>query len=142
MITVRHLKKVFQTQSEELTVLSDVNCEIRKGEVISIIGPSGTGKSTFLRCLNRLEEATAGHIEIDGVDILDRRVDASLLRRKMGMVFQNFNVFPHMTVLENITLGPTLEKKVPKEEAEAEALKLLEKYRFLAGQQLLHPVYH
>ena len=126
MITVRHLKKVFKDSSKELTVLSDVNCEIRKGEVISIIGPSGTGKSTFLRCLNRLEEATAGHIEIDGVDILDRKVDASLLRRKMGMVFQNFNLFDHLTILDNITLCPRTLLGQSKADAEKRGMELLE----------------
>ncbi len=126
MITVRHLKKVFRTQSEELTVLSDVNCEIRKGEVISIIGPSGTGKSTFLRCLNRLEEATAGQIEIDGTDILDRRTDVSLLRRRMGMVFQNFNLFGHLTILDNITLCPMTLLGQSRADAEKRGMELLE----------------
>ena len=126
MITVRHLKKVFQTQSEELTVLSDVNCEIRKGEVISIIGPSGTGKSTFLRCLNRLEEATAGQIEIDGTNILDRRTDVSLLRRKMGMVFQNFNLFEHLTILDNVTLCPMTLLGQSRADAEKHGMELLE----------------
>ena len=126
MITVRHLKKVFKDQSKELTVLSDVNCEISKGEVISIIGPSGTGKSTFLRCLNRLEEATSGQIEIDGVDILDRKTDASMLRRKMGMVFQNFNLFEHLTILDNITLCPRNLLGQSKADAEKRGMELLE----------------
>ena len=126
MITVRHLKKVFKDQSKELTVLSDVNCEIRKGEVISIIGPSGTGKSTFLRCLNRLEEATAGQIEIDGIDILDRRTDVSMLRRKMGMVFQNFNLFEHLTILDNVTLCPMTLLGQSQADAEKRGMELLE----------------
>lgn len=126
MITVRHLKKVFKDQSKELTVLSDVNCEIRKGEVISIIGPSGTGKSTFLRCLNRLEEPTGGQIEIDGTDILDRKADVSMLRRKMGMVFQNFNLFEHLTILDNITLCPMTVLGQSRSDAEKRAMELLE----------------
>ena len=111
----------------KLQVLKGINISIKSGEVISVIGPSGGGKSTFLRCLNLLETPTSGKVFFEGVDITDKKIDVCEHRRKMGMVFQNFNVFPHMTVLENITLGPTLEKKVPKEEAEAEALKLLEK---------------
>lgn len=126
MITVRHLKKVFKDQSKELTVLSDVNCEIKKGEVISIIGPSGTGKSTFLRCLNRLEEPTGGQIEIDGTDILDRKADVSMLRRKMGMVFQNFNLFEHLTILDNITLCPMTVLGQSRSDAEKRAMELLE----------------
>lgn len=126
MITVRHLEKVFRDQSKELTVLSDVNCEIKKGEVISIIGPSGTGKSTFLRCLNRLEEPTGGQIEIDGTDILDRKADVSMLRRKMGMVFQNFNLFEHLTILDNITLCPMTVLGQSRSDAEKRAMELLE----------------
>lgn len=126
MITVRHLKKVFKDESKELTVLSDVNCEIKKGEVISIIGPSGTGKSTFLRCLNRLEDPTGGQIEIDGADILDRKADVCMLRRKMGMVFQNFNLFEHLTILDNITLCPMTLLGQSKSDAEKRGLELLE----------------
>ena len=99
MIKVRHLKKVFRTpDGQGLTVLKDINCDIEKGEVVSIIGPSGTGKSTLLRCLNRLEEPTSGIIEVDGVDILNRKTDISLVRRRMGMVFQNFNLFDNLTI--------------------------------------------
>ena len=109
MIKVRHLKKVFRTPGGgELTVLRDINCDIEKGEVVSIIGPSGTGKSTLLRCLNRLEEPTSGVIEVDGTDILDRRTDINLIRRKMGMVFQNFNLFEHLAILDNLTLCPVM----------------------------------
>ena len=127
MIKVRHLKKVFRAPGgEELTVLRDINCDIEKGEVISIIGPSGTGKSTLLRCLNRLEEPTSGVIEVDGTDILDRKTDISLMRRRMGMVFQNFNLFEHLTILDNLTLCPMTLLGRSREEAEKKGLELLE----------------
>ena len=121
MIRVEHLSKKYGT----LEVLKDVNAEIAKGEVISIIGPSGTGKSTFLRCLNLLDQPSGGKIEIDGSDILAKGADAPALRRKMGMVFQSFNLFAHLSVLENLTLGPVklLNKSVA--EAEARAMELL-----------------
>jgi polar amino acid transport system ATP-binding protein len=102
MIRTEHLEKQFN----RIPVLNDINVEIRKGEVISIIGPSGTGKSTFLRCLNLLETPTGGKIFIDGVDLLDKKTDVPAMRRKMGMVFQSFNLFQHLTVLENLTIGP------------------------------------
>ena len=128
MIKVRHLKKVFTTPSgQELTVLSDINCDIRRGEVISVIGPSGTGKSTFLRCLNRLEEPTSGMIEVDGTDILNRKTDISLVRRRMGMVFQNFNLFEHLTILDNVTMCPIILLGKSREEAEFQGMALLEK---------------
>ncbi|MGE5496722.1 MAG: ATP-binding cassette domain-containing protein, partial [Syntrophothermus sp.] len=101
MIKVEHLSKKF----DALTVLKDINTEIHQGEVISIIGPSGTGKSTFLRCLNLLEIPSGGKIYIDGEDILDKNTDVPKLRRKMGMVFQSFNLFSHLTVMENLTIG-------------------------------------
>ncbi|MBR5935675.1 MAG: amino acid ABC transporter ATP-binding protein [Bacteroidaceae bacterium] len=126
MIKVRHLKKVFKTPGgDELAVLKDINCDIEKGEVISIIGPSGTGKSTFLRCLNRLEEPTSGVIEVDGMDILDRKTDISLVRRRMGMVFQNFNLFEHLTILDNVTLCPMTLLGKSREEAEQKGMELL-----------------
>ena len=109
----------------KLEVLRGVSTSIHKGEVVSIIGPSGGGKSTFLRCLNRLEEPTSGQIFFKGQDITDKKLDIARFRRQIGMVFQNFNVFPHLTVLENITLAPTLELKIPREESEAEAMALL-----------------
>ena len=109
----------------KLEVLRGVSTSIHKGEVVSIIGPSGGGKSTFLRCLNRMEEPTSGQIFFKGQDITDKKLDIARFRRQIGMVFQNFNVFPHLTVLENITLAPTLELKIPREEAEAEAMALL-----------------
>ena len=109
----------------KLQVLKGINTSIRRGEVVSIIGPSGGGKSTFLRCLNLLEEPTAGKVYFKGQDITDKKLKISDYRQQIGMVFQNFNVFPNMTVLENITLAPMLEKKVPKAKAEEEAMALL-----------------
>ena len=109
----------------KLEVLKGISTSIRRGEVVSIIGPSGGGKSTFLRCLNLLEEPTAGKVYYNEQDITDKKLNIAEYRQKIGMVFQNFNVFPNMTVLENITLAPILEKKIPKAEAEAEALSLL-----------------
>lgn len=127
MIKVRNLKKVFRTpDGEELTVLRDINCDIEKGEVISIIGPSGTGKSTLLRCLNRLEEPTSGVIEVDGTDILDRRTDINLIRRRMGMVFQNFNLFEHLTILDNLTLCPMMLLGKSRADAQKAGMELLD----------------
>ena len=121
MITVKHLQKSFA----DTKVLSDVSIEISKGEVISIIGPSGTGKSTFLRCLNLLERPDAGEIIVDGVNIIDPKADVPKLRMKMGMVFQQFNLFPHLTVLENIILAPCSLLKRSKNEAKEKAMELL-----------------
>lgn len=121
MIKVEHLEKKFGN----LTVLKDVSVEISKGEVISIIGPSGTGKSTFLRCLNLLEAPTGGKIFIDEVDILDSETDVPKMRQKMGMVFQSFNLFNHLTVLENLTIGPIKLLGKEKKEAEEKAMELL-----------------
>ena len=109
----------------KLQVLKGINEEIKKGEVVSIIGPSGSGKSTFLRCLNLLEQPTGGKIYFEGVDITDPNVDINLHRQKMGMVFQQFNVFPNMSVKENITMAPVLLKKKTQEEADAMAEDLL-----------------
>ena len=123
MIKVTNLHKYFG----ELHVLKGINEEIHKGEVVSIIGPSGSGKSTFLRCLNLLEKPEEGQILFEGVDITAKGVDIDKHRQKMGMVFQHFNVFPHKSVLENITLAPIVVKKMPKDEAEAMAMELLAK---------------
>ena len=109
----------------ELEVLKGVSEKIYKGEVVSIIGPSGGGKSTFLRCLNLLEKPTAGKVIFEGVNIADEKINIDEHRQKIGMVFQQFNVFPHMTVMQNITITPMTEKKMPKEEAEAMAMDLL-----------------
>ena len=123
MINVENLSKNFGN----LKVLKNISTTINKGEVISIIGPSGSGKSTFLRCINKLEEPTEGHIYIDGMDLMDKNTDINKIRERVGMVFQHFNLFPNMTVLENLTLSPTMVKKESKEEAEKYALYLLEK---------------
>ncbi len=121
MIRVENLHKHFG----KLHVLKGITEEIHKGEVVSIIGPSGSGKSTFLRCLNLLEMPEEGVIEFEGVRINAKGVDVDLHRQKMGMVFQLFNVFPHLSVLDNITLAPTLVKKVTKEQAKEQAMALL-----------------
>ena len=121
MIRVENLSKNFQG----LSVLKDVNVTINKGDVVCVIGPSGSGKSTFLRCLNMLEKPSSGKIIFDGVDLADPKTNLNLHRQKMGMVFQQFNLFPNMTVLENLTCAPMMLKKVPKAEAEAKAMELL-----------------
>lgn len=123
MINVENLSKNFG----DLKVLKNISTTVNKGEVISIIGPSGSGKSTFLRCINKLEEPTKGHIYIDGMDLMDKNTDINKIRERVGMVFQHFNLFPNMTVLENLTLSPTMVKKESKEEAEKYALYLLKK---------------
>ena len=128
MISIKHLSKTFTNpDGTQITVLKDVNCEIEKGEVISIIGPSGTGKSTLLRAINMLEPPTSGEIWVDGENIMAKGYHLDKLRQKMGMVFQNFNLFDHLTVLENITYAPTRLLKVSEEEAKKEALELLNK---------------
>ncbi len=121
LIETKNLRKNFG----QLEVLKGVSEKIYPGEVVSILGPSGSGKSTFLRCLNLLEVPTSGQVIFEGVDITDKKVNLDKHRQKMGMVFQHFNVFPHLSVLENITITPILEKKVSKEEAEAKAAELL-----------------
>jgi len=110
-----------------LHVLKGIDTHIKKGEVVVVIGPSGSGKSTFLRCLNLLEQPTGGEIIFEGVSITDPKNDVNVQRQKMGMVFQQFNLFPHMNVTDNVTLGPVKVKKIPKDEAEALAKKLLER---------------
>ena len=127
IIKVENLCKGFG----ELKVLRNINQHVNMGEVVSIIGPSGSGKSTFLRCLNLLEVPDSGKITFEWVEITDKKIDIDKHRQKMGMVFQHFNVFPNMTVLENITLAPVLEKKVPKEQAQEEAEELLKKVGLL-----------
>ena len=123
MINITNLYKNFG----DLEVLKNISTEIKKGEIISIIGPSGSGKSTFLRCINKLEEPSSGHIYIDGMDLMDKNTDINKVRERVGMVFQHFNLFPNMTVLDNLTLSPIMVKKESKEEAEKYALSLLEK---------------
>ena len=123
VIQVRDLKKDFG----RLSVLKGIDVDIRKGDVVCVIGASGSGKSTFLRCLNLLEMPSGGSIEFDGIDLTGAKVDLDLHRQKMGMVFQQFNLFPHLTVLENLTLAPVLLKKMNKPEAEKKAMELLER---------------
>ena len=125
LISVKNLSKHFN--GGEVRALEDINADIHKGEVVVVIGPSGSGKSTFLRCLNLLETPTDGSILFNGVDITDRKVNINVHRQKMGMVFQHFNLFPHMTILENMTLAPTHLLKKSKEEAEAKAMQLLQR---------------
>ena len=123
LIKVRNLEKKFNG----VTALKSVNADIKKGEVVVMIGPSGSGKSTFLRCMNLLEIPTSGTITFNGVAITDKNVDINVHRQKMGMVFQHFNLFPHMTILKNMTLAPMKLQKKSEEEANAEAMKLLER---------------
>ncbi|MBR4186376.1 MAG: amino acid ABC transporter ATP-binding protein, partial [Clostridia bacterium] len=123
MINVKNLQKSFGG----VEVLKGINTEIDKGDVICVIGPSGSGKSTFLRCLNMLERPTGGQIIFEGDDLTDKKIDLDLHRQKMGMVFQQFNLFPHMTVMKNLTVAPMMLKKVPEEQAKAKALELLGK---------------
>lgn len=122
ILKVENLKKVFDNT---LTVLDGVSATINRGEVISIIGPSGTGKSTFLRCLNQLETLTAGNITMDGFDLSKKKADVTALRRRMGMVFQSFNLFEHLTVLENLCVGPMKIKGISREKAEIRGMQLL-----------------
>lgn len=123
LIQVRNLGKSFG----ELKVLQGITVDIHQGDVVCVIGPSGSGKSTFLRCLNRLEEATEGSIFFDGVDIVDPKTDIDKHRQKMGMVFQQFNLFPHMTILKNMILAPVKLQGADQAQAEQEAIKLLER---------------
>lgn len=123
LIQVKNLQKSFGSN----TVLDGVTVDIYKGDVVCVIGASGSGKSTFLRCLNLLEEPTGGQILFEGTDITDKKTDINKHRQKMGMVFQQFNLFPHMTILENLTLAPMKLQGKKREETEAEAMKLLER---------------
>lgn len=127
MISVKNLYKRFG----DLEVLKDVSCEIGKGEVVTVIGPSGSGKSTMLRCINMLEVPTSGEIFIEGEKVNKKDADINKIRQRMGMVFQHFNLFPHLNVMDNITIAPTKVKNVDKKQAEAEGIKLLEKVGLL-----------
>lgn len=127
MIKIKNLHKNFG----DLEVLKDISTTISKGEIVSIIGPSGSGKSTFLRCINKLEEPTSGHIFIDDFDLMDKKTDINHIRERVGMVFQHFNLFPHMTILENLTLAPVDVKGDTKEEVEKYSMYLLEKVGLL-----------
>lgn len=123
LIQVNELRKAYGKQE----VLKGITTEIQTGEVVCVIGPSGSGKSTFLRCLNRLEEPTSGQILFEGVDLCDKKTDIDRVRQRMGMVFQQFNLFPHMNILKNLTIGPIELQKRSREEAEAYAMELLRK---------------
>ncbi len=133
-ITVKNLKKNFG----QLEVLKKISLEVAEGEVVCLIGPSGSGKSTFLRCLNRLESMTAGEVIVDGHPISDSNVNINKVRENIGMVFQHFNLFPHLTVQENITLAPVELKKMDKESAAKKAIELLERVG-LADKAKVHP---
>lgn len=134
MIKVENLTKKF----DRLTVLDGISETIEKGEKIVIIGPSGGGKSTFLRCLNLLETPTSGKIIFEGTDITDKKTDINKIRQKMGMVFQHFNLFPHKTVLQNLTLAPVMLKVLKEDEAEEKAYSLLKRIG-LAEKALVYP---
>ena len=123
MIKVKNLQKDFK----HTQVLKGITTEIHKGDVLCVIGPSGSGKSTFLRCLNLLEKPTGGSIVFDGTELTDKNTNLDLHRQKMGMVFQQFNLFPHMTVLKNLTCAPVMLKKMTPAQAEAKAMELLER---------------
>ena len=123
LIHVNNLCKSFSGKS----VLNNITADIKKGDVVCIIGPSGSGKSTFLRCLNRLEEASSGQIFFEGIDICDKSADIDLHRQRMGMVFQQFNLFPHMTIIKNLTVAPVKLQGKTEEEANAYAMELLER---------------
>ena len=123
MINVEHLYKSFGKNE----VLKDISIDIKQGEVVSVIGPSGSGKSTFLRCINLLETPTEGKISVAGVDLTDKKTNVTKAREKIGMVFQHFHLFPHLTVLENLTYAPLKVKRISKAEAEEKALALLER---------------
>ncbi len=126
MIKAKNVYKTFYAP-HEIPALVDVTADIKAGEVVVVIGPSGSGKSTFLRCLNRLEHATSGHIFIDGTDILAQKTDINKIRAEVGMVFQSFNLFPHKTVLENVTLAQKVVRKRSGDESLKKAMALLEK---------------
>jgi len=134
MIVIDKLNKWYG----DFHVLRDVNLNVSQGERIVICGPSGSGKSTLIRCINRLEEFQRGSLMVDGVEMIDDVKNIEMIRREVGMVFQHFNLFPHLTILENLTLGPVWVKKTPKAEAEATAMKYLERVK-IPDQALKFP---
>nr|WP_318505899.1 ATP-binding cassette domain-containing protein [Bacillus sp. T3] len=123
MIKVEKLKKSFGNNE----VLKEINANIKEKEVVVVIGPSGSGKSTFLRCINLLESISGGHIYIEGIDLADKKTDINKIRTEVGMVFQQFNLFPHKSVIDNITLSPIKVRKMSKEQAEIKGMELLRK---------------
>ena len=125
LIELKGINKIYKNGDQELRVLKDIDLEVEEGEFVAIMGPSGSGKSTFLRCMNLLERPTSGQIIFDGIDITDPKTDINKVRQHMGMVFQHFNLFPHKTIMENITLAPVRLKLMKSEEAKEEALRLL-----------------
>lgn len=127
MISVKNLYKTFKTQKGNINVLNGIDIDIKKGEKVAVIGPSGSGKSTFLRCLNRLEEATSGEILFEGQNILDKNCNINKVRQEMGMVFQHFNLFPHLTVQKNITLAPVALGLMSQSEADEKSIGLLKR---------------
>ena len=127
MIKVTHLIKIFEGRGQMVRAVDDVSTQVAKGEVVVIIGPSGSGKSTFLRCLNGLEEFNDGQVVIDGIDLTESKTNLNAVRREVGMVFQHFNLFPHKTVLENVTLAQRVVRKRKPAEAAERAMKLLTK---------------
>lgn len=132
-VKVENLKKNFGS----LEVLKDINMEVKEGEVVCLIGPSGSGKSTFLRCLNKLEEPTAGVIIVDDYDLMAKTSDINKIRENIGMVFQQFNLFPHLSVLQNIMLAPVDRKRMTKEQAEEKAKKLLDRVGLLGKSRCI-----
>ena len=123
--------KNIQKHYGDFHALKNINFEVKKGEIVVICGPSGSGKSTMIRCINKLEDITSGQIIVENQDINDKAINIDKLRQKTGMVFQHFNLFPHKTILENITIGPIKVKKIDKETANKQAMKLLEKVKIL-----------
>lgn len=138
MIKTVDLKKIFSGRGAEVRAVDGVTTHIKPGEVVVVIGPSGSGKSTYLRCLNGLETLSSGHIMIDGIDLADKKTDLNLVRREVGMVFQQFNLFPHKTVLENIVLAQQVVRKRKRSEAEEKARQLLKKVG-IADKESVYP---
>ena len=139
MIKTIDLKKTFHGRRQVVHAVDGITTHIKAGEVVVVIGPSGSGKSTYLRCLNGLEELTSGHIYIDGVDLADRKTDMNKVRREVGMVFQQFNLFPHKTVLENLVLAQTVVRNRKKVEAAEKARVLLNKVG-IAEKEMEYPI--
>jgi len=129
LIAIRGLRKTYRMGDETVHALAGVDLDFQKGEFVAILGPSGSGKSTFLRCLNGLEEFDSGSVSIDGLQLADPKTDVNAYRREVGMVFQHFNLFPHLTILQNCTLAPMWVRKMPKRKAEEIAMHYLERVR-------------